>query len=270
MLCLFLKIKKKTWRYPNFAPAYQKSWWYDLHFLRYRVWHTEMKKNCWRYHHFTHVHQKPQSHEVQFLRCGVRRIELSVILGHFLHFYHLTTWTIKIWKNEKNIWRCHHFSHVPKIMITWRMLPEIWSATGIIFCHFGPFFALLPHYWPQKLTFGKNVKKTWRYYPFTNVYHKYRSYDVWFLRYKATTNRGFCHFDPPNNPKKTKILKKWKEQLETLSFYTCVTQMTIWCMVPEIWSATDIIFSNFGPFFALLPPNDLENKNFEKIKNHFT
>ena len=96
------------------------------------------------------------------------------------------------------------------------------DATGIIFCHFGPFFALLPHYWPQKLTFGKNVKKTWRYYPFTNVYHKYRSYDVWFLRYKATTNRGFCHFDPPNNPKNPKILKKWKEQLETLSFYTCV------------------------------------------------
>ena len=196
MLCLFLKIKKKTWRYPNFAPAYQKSWWYDLHFLRYRVWQTEMKKNCWRYHHFTHVHQKPQSHEVQFLRYRVRQIELSVILGHFLHFYHLTTWTIKIWKNEKSISRCHHFSHVPTIMIIWRMLPEIWSATGIIFCNFGPFFALVPHYWPQKLTFGKNVKKAWRYYPFTNAYHKYRSYDIWFLRYKATTNRGFCHFGP--------------------------------------------------------------------------
>ena len=26
-------------------------------------------------------------------------------------------------------------------------------------CHFRPFFALLPHYWPQKLKFGKNVKK---------------------------------------------------------------------------------------------------------------
>ena len=25
-------------------------------------------------------------------------------------------------------------------------------------------------------------------------------------------------------------------------------------MVPEIWSATDRIFSHYGPFFALLPP----------------
>ena len=60
-------------------------------------------------------------------------------------------------------------------------------------------------------------------------------------------------FDPPNNPKKNKILKNWKEHLETLSFYTCGQQMTTWCMVPEIWSATDRIFSHFGPFFALLP-----------------
>ena len=40
----------------------------------------------------------------------------------------------------------------------------------------------------------------------------------------------------------------------------------IWCMFLEIWTATDIIFSHFGPFFALLPPNSLENQNFEKMK----
>ena len=48
--------------------------------------------------------------------------------------------------------------HVPKITIIWCMLPEIWSATYIIFCHFGPHFAVLPHYWPWKLKFRKNVK----------------------------------------------------------------------------------------------------------------
>ena len=36
------KIEKKTWRYHYFTPAYQKSWWYDLLFLRYRVWQTEI------------------------------------------------------------------------------------------------------------------------------------------------------------------------------------------------------------------------------------
>ena len=40
----------------------------------------------------------------------------------------------------------------------------------------------------------------------------------------------------------------------------------------EIWSATDRIFSHFGPFFALLTPpppppnNNPENQNFEKMK----
>ena len=46
-----------------------------------------------------------------------------------------------------------------------------------IFCHFRSFFALLPHYWPQILKFGKNVKNIWRYYPSTHVHHKSRSYD---------------------------------------------------------------------------------------------
>ena len=36
----------------------------------------------------------------------------------------------------------------------------------------------------------------------------------------------------------------------------------IWCMVPEIWSATDRNIYHFGPFFALLLPN----QNFEKMK----
>ena len=36
------------------------------------------------------------------------------------------------------------------------MIPEIWSAADIIFCHFGPFFAPLQ---PRKLKFWKNEKK---------------------------------------------------------------------------------------------------------------
>ena len=42
-------------------------------------------------------------------------------------------------------------------------------------------------------------------------------------------------------------------------------------MVPEIWSATDRIFCQFGPFFALLPPPppiDPENQNLKKQKKH--
>ena len=37
-------------------------------------------------------------------------------------------------------------------------------------------------------------------------------------------------------------------------------------MVPEIWSAIDIIFCHFGQFFALLPyPKNLTNQNFGKM-----
>ena len=54
---------------------------------------------------------------------------------------------------------------------------------------------------------------------------------------------------------KIKILKKWTKSLELLSFYKCVPQMTIiWCMVLEIWNATDRIFCLFGTFFALSFP----------------
>ena len=40
----------------------------------------------------------------------------------------------------------------------------------------------------------------------------------------------------------------------------------IWCMFPEIWSTTDRISCHFGLFFALLPPMDRENQNFENMK----
>ena len=40
-------------------------------------------------------------------------------------------------------------------------------------------------------------------------------------------------------------------------------------MVPEIWSATDRIFCHYRPFFALFPPMDPENQNFEKMEKTF-
>ena len=91
----------------------------------------------------------------------------------------------KFWKNEKSIWRCHHFKLVqqkPQLNDVFLLKYGVWQT---FFSHFRPFFALLHHYWPQKLIFGKNVKNTWIYYSFTHVHYKSRSYDVWFLRYKV-------------------------------------------------------------------------------------
>ena len=107
----------------------------------------------------------------------------------------------------------------------------------------------------------KNVKNTCRYYPFTNVYHKRRSYDVWFLRYQVqhTTFYVILDYFLPFYPLIIQKSKFWKNEKlsEILSFYTWVPWIKIiWCMIPEIWSATDRIFSHFEPFFALLslPP----------------
>ena len=95
----------------------------------------------------------------------------------------------------------------------------------------------------------------------------------WFLRYLRHNGQRFLSFwtvfclFTPLTTWKTKILKKWKISLKIISFYRCVLQMKIiWRMVPEIWKATDRIFSHFGPFFAFLPLNNPENQNFEKKK----
>ena len=128
----------------------------------------------------------------------------------------------------------------------WCMVPEIWSEADKLFCYYGPFFALLPN--------------TWRYYNFTHLHHKWQSNDVWFLIYGVQQTDVFVILDNflpfyPLWTQKIKILEKWTTNLKIISFYKCVPYMTvIWCMVPEIWSATDRIFCHFGPFFALLPP----------------
>ena len=64
------------------------------------------------------------------------------------------------------------------------MLTQIWSArTNIIFFHFRSFFALLPHYWPRKLKFGKN-ENTWRYYPVTHgINQDHMMYDSWDIKF---------------------------------------------------------------------------------------
>ena len=66
-----------------------------------------------------------------------------------------------------------------------------------------------------------------------------------------------------------KFLKKWKKHLKTLSFYKCVPYTrVIWCIVPEIWSATDRIFFSFWNIFFPFTTNKTKNLNFEKIKKN--
>ena len=150
------------------------------------------------------------------------------------------------------------------------MLTQIWTATDIIFCHFRPSFALLLHYWPWKLKFGKNVKKPWRYYPFTHVHHNSRSYDVWSLRYKVQTTElfvilGHFHLLALLTTQKIKILKKIKKKTpgDIIILHLCPTNDDH--MMSVSWDIeNNIIFCHFRLFLTLYLPNNLENHNFEK------
>ena len=88
--------------------------------------------------------------------------------------------------------------------IIWCMLTQIWSPTDT--------FALSPHFWHQKWKFGKKVKITWTYYPFTHMYHKSRSYDD-VPEILSTTERIILSFRAmfsPNNPENQNFEKKEK------------------------------------------------------------
>ena len=86
------------------------------------------------------------------------------------------------------------------------------ECKGENFLSFWNVFRTFTHLATQKIKILKKWKKTCRYYHFTHVFHKWQSYDVWFLRYLAwqTISLLFWTIFPPKKTQKIKILKKWK------------------------------------------------------------
>ena len=117
----------------------------------------KMKRNCMRYHHFTHVYQK------------MKKAPGDVIILNLC--------------NKKHDQMMYAYSGMECIRHN--------------FCHFRSFFALLPHYWTQKLKFGKNVK---------NIF-----FSFWTI---------FCPFTPP--PFITQRIKIFKKRKKTPSVSTSV------------------------------------------------
>ena len=87
----------------------------------------------------------------------------------------------------------------------------------------------LPFYPPNNLenqAFPKKWKCAWKYYRFTHMYHKWQSYDVWFLWYRVRRTWFFVildHFLLFYSPNKleNRNFEKMKICLEILSFDTC-------------------------------------------------
>ena len=75
----------------------------------------------------------------------------------------------------------------------------------------------------------KKKKNTWRYYHFTHVYHKWQSYDVWFVRYRVQQTGLFVILDhfllfyPLKNPKNQNFDKMKKTPGDIIILHMCTT-----------------------------------------------
>ena len=136
---------------------YQKSWWYDLSFLTYGVWQTEIGNYGSFFAHLLNLpppsykNQRNQDFkklkkiagDARLLEYRVRQTELFVILGHALLFYLPNNPENQNFeKKKKHLDMPPFYSCVPKITMhaSWVMecdkhnLLSFWA----IFCPFTP------------------------------------------------------------------------------------------------------------------------------------
>ena len=210
----------------------------------------KIKKNSWRYYHFTFVYHEWQSYNVWFLIYEVQQTKSFLILDHFLSFY----WKIKILKKEKpgdiiSLQVCttndNHMMY-GSLDIRCNRQNFLWT----IFCSFKS---------PLK-TWKINIFIKWRKKKFLEILsfvpqmHKWKSHNVWFLRYGVWQTEFFLtldHFLPfysPNNPKNHSFDKMEKNNL---GYYCAIIENH---MIYVFWDMKHYRpFCRFGPFFALLP-----------------
>ena len=131
------------------------------------------------------------------------------IFCHFRSFFALLPhyWPRKL-KLGKNVKHTSRYSPLHMCAINQdHMMHGSWNikCKGQSFLSFWAIFCLLTLLTTQKIKILKKWKKPWRYYHFTLVYHKWKSYDLWFLRYGAWQNflsfwAIFLSFYPPLPP----------------------------------------------------------------------
>ena len=130
--------------------------------------------------------------------------------------------------------------------------------------NFGSFSALLSPLKPPRIRILKKWKKLLEISFILHICtknHNDMRYVSWDLEWDWQNFLSFRGHFLSFNPLKTwkiKILKKWKKHLEMPSFCICVSKiMILWCMLPDIWSVTDIFFvilGHFLPFYLTIDP----------------
>ena len=177
-------------------------------------------------------------------------LEKLVIRDHFLPFYpslNPPTPQNQNFEKMKKLSRMSSFCKcVPKITIIWCVLPEIWCATDNFLSYWLTFLPFGPTLW-------KKCKKTWTYYHSYARVPKWRSYDVWLLKYKGTTDSLLTFF--ALLPKKS-IFKKMKKNAWRYYHFTQVYQKSwSYAMLYCSWGMTRdrLLFFILSYFFSLLP-----------------
>ena len=133
-------------------------------------------------------------------------------------------WTKKIKllkKRKKHLEILSSYKIVPWMAIIRCMVPETWSATGRIFCHFGPFLALLP----KNKNFQK-MKKTpvdiiiLHMCTINDNHIMYGSCDIERDRQSFLSFWAVFALLAPYGPE-NQIFEKMKRHLAILPFYKC-------------------------------------------------
>ena len=180
------------------------------------------KKNA-KYYPFTYVYHKWR-YDIWLLKYKVQQLNFIVILSHFLPFDPWKLRKSKFWKIEKNTWKFYHFAyyHFTHVYHNWQSY-DVWSwdnesnrynflSLWVTFCHLTALTIC------KIRILKKWKKKPWRYNHFTDVYHKWQSYDVWFSRYGVQQTESHPLDNPiwfwknEKNPRDIIILHKYTKK----------------------------------------------------------
>ena len=186
------KRKKSTWRY-YFTTVYQKPWWYDLQFLRYWVWMTEIGN----YELFFAIHCKrppPKNQNFEKMRKLAGDIILYMCTKNHNHTRH-RSWDME-WDRQN-------------ILLFWA-----------IFCRFTSLLT-------PKIKIGKKIKTTTTgdiiFLHVCTINENHMMYNSWDIRCDEQNFLPFWAIFCPLTLltiQHIKILKKWEKCLKISSFYT--------------------------------------------------
>ena len=95
------------------------------------------------------------------------------------------------------------------------MVPQTWSTTDRIFCHFGLDFVLLPPNNPKNQDFTE-MKKAPGDIIILQMCSINDNHVIMFPQTWSTTDRIFCHFGPF-----FVLLQKWKKDLQIIILHMC-------------------------------------------------